>query len=99
MDKNNLYQRKIIFISNTANFQKFNLPFMHWCSNQGWQVDYACPNDEPVKDCDNYFDVEISRSPFSLKNLKAIITLKNILKNGKYKIHGKIFGKMLAIPV
>lgn len=86
MDKNNLYQRKIIFISNTANFQKFNLPFMHWCSNQGWQVDYACPNDEPVKDCDNYFDVEISRSPFSLKNLKAIITLKNILKNGNYNI-------------
>ena len=35
---------------------------------------------------DKYFDFDIFLSPFSLKNLKAIITLKNILKNGNYNI-------------
>ena len=52
----------------------------------GIQTWNSVSDDEPVKDCDNYFDVEIARSPFSLRNLKAVITLKKILKNGNYNI-------------
>ncbi len=39
MDKNNSYQRKVLFLSNTANFSKFNLPYMRWFKEQGWQVE------------------------------------------------------------
>ncbi|MCM1234931.1 MAG: GT-D fold domain-containing glycosyltransferase [Ruminococcus flavefaciens] len=29
---------KILFVSNTANFQKFNLPFMRDLRDKGWRV-------------------------------------------------------------
>lgn len=51
MDKNNSYQRKVLFLSNTANFSKLNLPYMRWFKEQGWQVDYASAGEEEVKDC------------------------------------------------
>ena len=41
---------KILFISNTANFTKFNRPLMFWCTNNGWQIDYCSPNDETISD-------------------------------------------------
>ena len=44
--------KKILFVSNTANFSKFNKPFMKWCSENGWKVDYCAPNDEIVTECD-----------------------------------------------
>jgi glycosyltransferase EpsD len=61
--------RKILFVSNTANFSKFNRPFMRWFREQGWQVDYASTGEEEVPDCDNHYTIAIARSPFNLKNL------------------------------
>lgn len=79
--------KKILFVSNTANFSKFNLPFMRWCRENAWRVDYASPNDEEVKDCDKFFDVEMARSPFALvKNVRAVRTLKKILAENNYDI-------------
>ena len=39
---------KVLFTSHTANFCKFNRPFMRWFKEQGWQVDYACACEEEV---------------------------------------------------
>lgn len=44
---------KILYVSNTANFSKFNRPFMKWCRENDWQVDYVSAGEEPVLDCDN----------------------------------------------
>ncbi len=33
--------KKVLFLSNTANFSKFNHPYMRWFKEQGWQVDYC----------------------------------------------------------
>ena len=62
--------KKILFVSNTANFSKFNKPYMKWCSENGWKVDYCAPNDEVVSECDNHIVLPIPRSPFS----KGILT-------------------------
>jgi glycosyltransferase EpsD len=70
---------KIIFISNTANFSKFNRPFMHWFRKQGWRVGYAPAGEEQVFDCDNQYTLCMARNPFSLQNLRAIKQLRNIL--------------------
>jgi glycosyltransferase EpsD len=64
--------KKIIFVSNTANFSKFNKPYMKWCTQNGWQVDYCAPNDEVVTDCDNHIVLLIPRSPFSRGVFKCI---------------------------
>ena len=78
--------KKILFLSNTANFSKFNIPYMRWFKEQGWQVDYCSAGEELVPDCDNQYSINIARSPFSLKNVKAYFELKKILKENEYDI-------------
>jgi glycosyltransferase EpsD len=77
---------KILFVSNTANFSKFNLPFINWFKQQGWQVDYASSGDEMVVSCDNHYVINMVRSPFSFENIKAIKKLRIILNEEKYNI-------------
>jgi glycosyltransferase EpsD len=79
--------RKILFVSNTANFSKFNRPFMRWFRQQGWQVDYASAGEEDVPDCDNHYAIPIVRSPFNLKNIRAYKELSCILANGYDIVH------------
>ena len=69
-------QKKVLFLSNTANFSKFNRPY----KEQGWQVDYCSAGEEQVLDCDNQYAISIARSPFSLKNLRAYKELKKLLQ-------------------
>lgn len=94
--------RKVLFISNTANFSKFNLPYMRWFKENGWQVDYCSAGEEHVIDCDNQYAIPITRSPFSLKNLLAINELKKILKKNEYDIihchtpMGGVIGRLAA---
>lgn len=78
--------KRVLFISNTANFSKFNRPFMKWFKEQGWQVDYCSSGEETVFDCDNQYTVNIQRSPFSLKNIKGYFEVKKILSENKYDI-------------
>lgn len=78
--------KKILFVSNTANFSKFNKPYMKWCSENGWKVDYCAPNDEVVTECDNHIVLPIPRSPFSKGSLKCIKNLKKILEKEQYDI-------------
>jgi glycosyltransferase EpsD len=79
--------RKILFVSNTANFSKFNRPFMRWFRDQGWQVDYVSAGEEVVSGCDNQYTVCIARSPFNLNNLRAYRELKAVLVNDYDIIH------------
>ena len=96
---------KILFLSNTANFSKFNRPFMQWFKEQGWQVDYCSAGEEKVLDCDNQFSINIARSPFSLKNLQGLKQLKDILANGNYQIlhchtpMGGVLGRLAALKL
>lgn len=94
--------KKILFLSNTANFSKFNRPYMRWFKEQGWQVDYCSAGEENVLDCDNQYSIPIERSPFSLKNFKALKQLKELLRNNEYDIlhchtpMGGVIGRLAA---
>lgn len=94
--------KKILFISNTANFSKFNLPYMRWFKEQNWQVDYCSAGEEHVLDCDNQYTISIARSPFSFKNFKAYKELKELLEQNNYDIlhchtpMGGVIGRLAA---
>lgn len=78
--------KKVLFVSHTANFAKFNYPFMEWFRDQNWQVDYASDGKEEVHSCDNSYTICFERSPFKLNNLKAYRELKDLLEREKYDI-------------
>ena len=94
--------KKILFISNTANFSKFNRPYMRWFKEKGWQVDYCSAGEENVLDCDTQYSISIARSPFSLKNIRAYKELKSILQKNNYDIlhchtpMGSVIGRLAA---
>ena len=78
--------KKVLFTSHTANFCKFNRPFMRWFREQGWQVDYACACEEEVYDYDNLYKISFARVPWSKDNIKAYKDLKKILDENYYDI-------------
>jgi len=80
-------QNKILFISNTAIFSRFNLPYMRWFKQYGWQVDYVSAGEMEIPNCDNQYTIPIKRSPYSLKNIIAYMKLKEILQNDYDIIH------------
>ena len=77
---------KVLFTSHTANFSKFNRPFMRWFKKEGWDVHYASMGEEKVLDCDKHFKIPFARSPFSLDNLRAVSKLKKVLDENDYDI-------------
>lgn len=90
---------KVLFISNTAIFSRFNLPFMRWFRQQGWQVDYVSDGEIQIPDCDNQYAIPIKRSPYNFKNLTAYKELKKILMNNYDIIHchtpmGGVLGRL-----
>jgi glycosyltransferase EpsD len=81
-----LWMGKILFVSNTANFSKFNLPYMQWFREKGWTVDYASQGEEEVPGCDHHFLIPMARSPYSLKNIKAYFVLRKVIEGNNYSI-------------
>lgn len=78
--------KKVLFTSHTANFCKFNRPYMRWFKEQGWQVDYACACEEEVYDYDNLFKISFSRVPWAKDNIRAYKDLKKLLDENYYDI-------------
>ena len=79
-------EKKILFVSNTANFSKFNRPFMQWCKNNNYYVCYAAPDDDEILDCDKHFVISIPRSPFSKGILRSIKQLREIIEENRFDI-------------
>ena len=81
---NKLNKKKVLFTSHTANFSKFNRPFMRWFKENGYEVHYASAGEEEVEDCDKHFPVCFNRSPYSLDNITAYRQLKRIIDKENY---------------
>lgn len=79
-------KKKVLFTSHTANFQKFNRPFMRMLREQGYEVHYASMGEEQIEDCDKQFVVPFTRSPFTLSNVRAYRQLKEIIDREQYDL-------------
>ncbi|WP_444659803.1 glycosyltransferase family 4 protein [Caproiciproducens sp. R2] len=78
--------KKVLFVSHLANFSKFNIPFMKWFQEQGWEVHYASLDEELIRNCNKHFKVCFNRSPYSIDNIKAYHQLKYIINTEHYDI-------------
>lgn len=78
--------KKVLFVSHTANFAKFNYPFMRWFHEQGWQVDYVSDGKEDVRECDYSYTIDFERFPFHKNNIKAYSKLKKLMKEQQYDL-------------
>lgn len=96
-------QKKILFASHTANFVKFNRPFMRDLRKKGYVVHYASAGEEEVLDADKNFVVPFARSPLKLgQNFKAYKELKKILEQEKYDLvhcHTPVGGVVTRLAV
>lgn len=80
-------QKKILFTSHTANFAKFNRPFMRDLREKGYIVHYASAGEEEVLDVDRNFVVPFARSPFLFwKHIQAYAGLWRLLKQEDYDL-------------
>ena len=78
--------KKILFTSHTANFQKFNRPFMRMLRKDDWEVHYASMGEEEILDADKSFIVSFTRNPFTISNIRAYKQLKQIIDRENYDI-------------
>ena len=90
--------KKILFTSHTANFQKFNRPFMRMLKGTlegpykkynigNWDISYASANEETIFDADEVFTIDFPRSPFHFLNLiKSYRQTKRLLKSHHFDI-------------
>lgn len=76
-----------MFTSHTANFQKFNRPFMRLLREMGYEIHYTSAGEEKILDADKSFAADFPRSPFRLdKLIKSYRQLKEVLDKNHYEI-------------
>ena len=80
--------KKVLIVANVAkeHILKFHVPTIKMLKEEGWQVDVACAGEEDVPYCDHQFRMSYERNPFSIKTLKGIFELREILKRENYNV-------------
>lgn len=95
--------KKILFTSHTANFMKFNRPFMRDLRTAGHTVHYASAGEEEILDVDQSFIIPFARSPLKLwQNGKAYRELKKLLERENYDLvhcHTPVGGVVTRLAV
>jgi glycosyltransferase EpsD len=80
-------QKKALFVSHRANFQKFNQPLMKMLREMGWTVHYASDNAEKIIDADKSFKISFSRHPWSLwSHFISFWQMRKLLKREMYDL-------------
>lgn len=86
-------KKKVLFVATVVktHINTFHLPFLKMFKEHGWEVHVAAKNDfvdEPcvIPSCDQYFDIDFARSPFSKSNVAAYKQLKQIIETNHYDI-------------
>ena len=100
--------KKVLFISNIlSHITGFHLPCLKWFKGNGYEVHVMCNamGEEKPDFCDKLFDLNISRSPFHLKNIKAIFNAKKIIDMEQYSIvhchtpMGGVVGRLASVSI
>ncbi len=79
--------KKVLFVATLdSHINLFHLPFLKFFKENGYEVHVATNSSNKIKYCDKKIKINIKRSPFNLKNIKAIFELKKIVEEEKYDI-------------
>lgn len=81
--------KKVLFVANVlAHITSFHLPYLELLQRNGYEVHIitnANGKEKPMC-CAEMYDLPICRSPFRLKNIKALKQAKKIIKNNNYAL-------------
>ncbi len=83
-------KKKILFVATVPiHFRYFHLPCFRMLQEHGYEVHTVCSEAEAFPYSDRQFSVPMGRNPFDPKNLRALRTLRRIIREGDYEIvHG-----------
>lgn len=81
-------RKKVLFVATiTRHIEGFHTPLLKLFKEKGWEVQVATGDKKKIsKYCDKKYTIPIERSPYKLKNLKAIKELKKIIDKENYDI-------------
>ncbi|MBR4618651.1 MAG: glycosyltransferase family 4 protein [Bacilli bacterium] len=83
--------KKALFVATVAShIRAFHLPYLKLLKDNGYKV-YVAANwnlnkNEKLPNCDEFIQIPIQRSPYSLKNITAIKELKRVIEKEKFDI-------------
>jgi len=78
---------KVLFCATVdSHFKSFHIPYLKWFKEMGWEVHIAANGNIEIPYVDHKFNIPIQRSPFHLKNIKAIRNLSSIINKNNYQI-------------
>ena len=83
--------KKVLFVASVAgHIKNFHTPYLKLFKDKGYTTyvaaNWTLKENEKIDFCDNFIQLPIERKPFSLKYIKAIFKLKNLLKVEKFDI-------------
>lgn len=85
---------KVLFVATVVktHIMTFHLPTIKMFHDAGWEVhvaaknDYIDPEECDIPDCDAYYDIPFSRSPFSANTIRAYQKLKRLIWEQDYDL-------------
>lgn len=81
-------KKKILLVANVSkeHVRKFHIPTILKLKEDGWIIDVACKVDAEIPEASHVYEMCWERSPFTLKTLKGIQQLKEIIAENNYDI-------------
>lgn len=87
LERNEIKMKKVLFTATVdTHILAFHVPYLKYFKEQGYEVHVATNGDAPIPYCDKKIKICIERSPFKLRNLKAINQLKRVIDEEQYDI-------------
>ena len=84
-------QKKVLFVATVAShIRAFHLPYLKLFQENGYKT-YVAGNwnikgQKKLENCDEFVQISIQRSPYSLDNLKAIKELKKVINEERFDV-------------
>ena len=83
--------KKVLFVATVVgHINAFHIPYLKWFKEQGWETHVAAHADTEkesrISCCDVFHEVGFTRTPFTLKNIKAYKVLKQLINDNSFDI-------------
>ena len=82
-----IFIKRVLYVATVdIHIKSFHIPYLKMLHDNGYEVHVATNGDEKIPYCDIKHKINIERSPFKLKNIRAIKQLKKIINENKFEI-------------
>ena len=79
--------KKVLFIANTdRHINLCHIPYIRMYKENGYEVHVATNTDKEIEYADKKINLNMDRNPYKIKNIKALFTLRKIIKKDGYDI-------------